>query len=93
MQNKNKHLTFQDRVMLEDLLKRGVTTFTTMAKVLHKDPSTLAKEVKRHLIFPKNRFASSFKHCVNRMTCSKQNICSSCKLKGSSRLCSHCSFL
>ena len=36
MQNKNKHLTFQDRVMLEDLLNRGVATFTTIAEVLKK---------------------------------------------------------
>lgn len=55
MQNKNKHLTFKDRVLLEDLLNRGVTTFTTMTEVLQKDPSTVAKEVKRHQFLPTNR--------------------------------------
>ena len=92
MQNKNKHLTFEDRVMLEDLLNRGVTTFTTMAKVLHKDPSTLSKEVRKHQFFPQNRNSGAFKTCVKRQNCNKQHVCKVCKLKDTSRLCSHCSF-
>ena len=92
MQNKNKHLTFQDRVMLEDLLNRGVTTFSTIAEVLKKDPSTLSKEVRKHQFFPQNRNSGAFKTCVKRQNCTKQHICKVCKLKDTSRLCSHCSF-
>ena len=92
MQNKNKHLTFQDRVMLEDLLNRGVTTFSTIAEVLKKDPSTLSKEVRKHQFFPQNRNSGAFKTCVKRQNCTKQHVCKVCKLKDTSRLCSHCSF-
>ena len=92
MQNKNKHLTFEDRVMLEDLLNRGVTTFSTIAEVLKKDPSTISKEVRKHQFFPQNRNSGAFKTCVKRQDCTKQHICKVCKLKDTSRLCSHCSF-
>ena len=91
MQNKNKHLTFEDRVMLEDLLNRGVTTFTTMAKVLHKDPSTLSKEVQKHILFPKTYKMLETKLCVKRADCKITKLCNPCKIKDS-RLCSHCSF-
>ena len=64
MQNKNKHLTFEDRVMLEDLLNRGITTFSTIAEVLKKDPSTISKEVRKHQFFPQNRNSGAFKTCV-----------------------------
>ena len=92
MQNKNKHLTFQDRVMLEDLLNRGVATFTTIAEVLKKDPSTISKEVRRHQFYPHNRDAGTVKRCVKRQNCIKQHICKPCKWKDTARLCSHCSF-
>ena len=53
MQNKNKHLTFEDRVMLEDLLNRCVTTFTTMAKVLHKTRPLFQKKCENTYYSPK----------------------------------------
>ena len=89
MQNKNKHLTFQDRVMLESLLNRGVTTFTTMAEVLHKDPSTLSKEIKKHLV--SSQWASKtgiIKRCAKKNSCTITNLCNKCSSKVN--LCSHC---
>lgn len=42
-----KHLTLSDRTYIEqELLQKS--SFSSIAKVLHKDPSTIAKEVKRH---------------------------------------------
>ena len=43
---KNKHFTFQDRVLIEDLLNRGNANLTTIAKSFGKDVSTISKEIK-----------------------------------------------
>ena len=48
---KNKHFTFQDRVLIEDLLNRGNANLTTIAKSFGKDVSTISKEIKKHLLF------------------------------------------
>ena len=70
--NKNnhnqKHLTLSDRIYIEQELLQG-STFRSIASVLHKDPSTISKEIRLHATMPK---ASSFKtprckHC-NTMT-------------------------
>ena len=42
-----KHLTLSDRIYIEqELLQKS--SFTSIAKVLHKDPTTIAKEIKRY---------------------------------------------
>ena len=42
-----KHLTLSNRTYIEqELLQK--TSFSSIAKVLHKDPTTIAKEVKRY---------------------------------------------
>ena len=92
MQNKNKHLTFKDRVMLEDLLNRGVTTFTTISEVLHKDPSTIAKEIKKHKrsYYINEHKKEIIKRCVFKANCTKTHVCKECKYSKFSRSCSHC---
>ena len=45
---KNIHLVLDDRITIEVLLKERAT-FTQIAKELGKDPSTISKEVRRHL--------------------------------------------
>ena len=41
-----KHLTISDRLYIEQELLQG-TSFKAIAKVLHKDPTIISKEVKR----------------------------------------------
>ena len=42
-----KHLTLSDRTFIEQELIRG-STFKSIASTLHKDPTTISKEVKKH---------------------------------------------
>lgn len=52
MNNKYKHLTRQDREVIEQGLKDGLT-FKAIAASLGKDPTTISKEVIRHLTVSK----------------------------------------
>jgi IS30 family transposase len=45
---KNKHLTLDDRITIQTCLERG-ETFKSIAVRLEKDPSTISKEVRKHL--------------------------------------------
>ncbi|MBR2572541.1 MAG: helix-turn-helix domain-containing protein, partial [Clostridia bacterium] len=42
-----KHLTFEDRVEIQDCLYHGVS-FKAIARRIGKDPTTISKEVKKH---------------------------------------------
>ena len=46
--NKNKHLTLDERMEIQDCLNHGMT-FKSIAKRIGKDQTTVSKEVKRHL--------------------------------------------
>lgn len=45
---KNKHMTFDDRLEIQDCLNHGMT-FKAMAQRIGKDQTTISKEVKKHL--------------------------------------------
>jgi hypothetical protein len=45
---KNKHLTLDDRQEIHECLDKGMT-FKAIAKRIRKDPTTVSKEVKKHL--------------------------------------------
>lgn len=46
--SKNKHLTLDDRIEIQDCLYHGMT-FKAIAKRIGKDQTTISKEVKKHL--------------------------------------------
>ncbi|UZQ85994.1 helix-turn-helix domain-containing protein [Thermoclostridium stercorarium] len=46
--NMNKHLTLEDRIIIEHKLKDR-KSFKEIARELGKDPTTIAKEVKNHI--------------------------------------------
>ena len=46
---KNKHLTLEDRMEIQECLNHGVT-FKSAAARISKDQTTVSKEVKRHLV-------------------------------------------
>lgn len=52
---KNKHLTLDDRITIEHMLKSGAN-FKEIAAVLGKDPSTISREIRHNLIFMTNSF-------------------------------------
>ena len=75
---KGKHLTLEDRYTIEHSLKDG-SSFKSIARTLGKDPSTISKEVRNHLIFEKTgAFGRKFNDCVHRYSCQAVNICISC---------------
>jgi len=49
LKKKNKHLTMEDRIEIQECLNHGVTFKATAARI-GKDQTTVSKEVKRHLV-------------------------------------------
>ena len=49
--NKGKHFTLSDRISIEAGIEKG-WSFKKIADELGKSPSSVSREVRRHLIFP-----------------------------------------
>ena len=56
-----KHLTFEDRIEIQDCLFHGVS-FKGIGKRIGKDPTTISNEVKKHIchLFPAFRCSSQY---------------------------------
>ena len=85
-----KHLTLSDRVYIEQELLQG-STFRSIAGILHKDPSTISKEIRLHSTMPK---ATSFKtprckQCRYFESCKMSSIC---KMHTCRQLCWSCDY-
>lgn len=52
---KNKHLTLEDRIEIQECLSKGMT-FKAIGQRIHKDPTTISKEVKLHSREERNGF-------------------------------------
>ena len=86
MKNKNHnhlHLTYSDRCYIEQALSER-QTFKQIALFLEKDPSTIAKEVKRNT-GPAGRYRRCHSaDCAYFLRCNKHNLCNediSCNMK------------
>ena len=55
---KNKHMTLDDRIEIQECLNKGMT-FKDIAKRIGKDPTTVSKEVKLHCRTYTNSFVST----------------------------------
>lgn len=70
--NKNKHLTQEERNIIETSIRNGATK-TAIAKVLGKDKSTIGKEIKEHRILSHksslSRDCSKYKECKPGKNC------------------------
>lgn len=88
MKNMNqKHLTLEDRNYIEQALNQDMT-FKEIGKFLSKDPTTIAKEVKKHRIMKEpNSFFGCINICIKRASCKKRNVCG----KNCVSRCSDCS--
>ena len=93
-----KHLTLSDRIFIEEELMQG-STFSSIAKSLRKDPTTISKEIKLHREFtPANHYASRCRTCMNQKECTERNVCGKEKCKNACWNCyrtdptKHCSF-
>ena len=67
---KSKHLTLDQRKSIQEGIENRLSK-TAIARLIGKDPSTVAKEIKAHRkLKPRNRFNSSV-ICANFKGCSK----------------------
>lgn len=79
---KNKHLTLNDRILIEEALNEG-KSFKQIAKLIDKDCTSIPKEVKKNfsIIYPSN-WNNSHNICKNKQFCTYTNLCdSSCEKK------------
>ena len=76
--NKNKHLTFEERVIIETGIRNG-SSKKAIADILGKDKSTIAKEIKLHRVLSNK--CSLTLECVNYKKCKLGRHCkSNCSL-------------
>lgn len=73
--NKNLHLTVQERIIIEKGIENG-STKAAIALTIGKDKSTVGKEIKKHR---KLVHKSSYKiNCANMKNCSHNHVCDNC---------------
>lgn len=68
-----KHLTLSDRCYIEQALLQNMS-FRQMAITLHKDPSTISKEIRLHRSSPRKN-NSSKNDCIHAPQCKAHHIC------------------
>lgn len=73
--NKNLHLTVQERIIIEKGIENG-STKAAIALTIGKDKSTVGKEIKKHRELVHK---SSYKiNCANMKNCSHNHVCVNC---------------
>lgn len=78
---KNKHLSFEDRCVIEEFLNHGYN-FTQIANRLSKNRTTIARDIKKH------RFLRTTSYCNNTPCCFENKppyVCNGCKKFNSCR--------
>ncbi len=84
MKTNQKHLTLSNRIIIEKSLNEG-KTFVAIADMIHKDPTTISKEIKKHRSIKQRKDTSTkikcnqYKECVLTNICSKINCNDFCK--------------
>lgn len=73
--NKNLHLTVQERIIIEKGIENG-STKAAIALTIGKDKTTVGKEIKKHRELVHK---SSYKiNCANMKNCSHNHVCDNC---------------
>ena len=85
MTNKNKHLTYYDRLDIEEGISKG-KTFRSIGIELDKDPTTISKEIKRNLQYKDTEVVTkTLDGKLIKANCALLNkppyVCNNCKLK------------
>lgn len=87
----NKHLTLDERTTIESMLKHK-TSFKEIGRFLDKDPSTISKEIRAHLLAKRSGYKHiNFNACTHRFSCENSRICSPCHAQRRYKLCKNCS--
>jgi len=70
----SKHLTLEDRYVILDALKNKYS-FSKIAQMLHKHPSTIANEITKHsVIVQSGSYGRPFFDCQFRKSCKYRNV-------------------
>lgn len=86
----NKHLTIDNRCTIQTMLDDRAS-FKAIADVLDKDPSTISKEIRSHLVFRKiGGIHLHYNACAHRFNCTKSHLCSPCHAARNYKLCRRC---
>ena len=86
---KGKHLTIEDRILIEYSLDQNYS-LKLISKKLEKDPTTISKEIKRNrLIKPSKKKEKDLLRCESRKNCTVKNICNS----NCNKLCKKCNLI
>lgn len=56
-EKKNKHMTLEDRIELQECLSKGMT-FKAIDRRIGKDPTTVSREVKNRSVEHRNSFST-----------------------------------
>lgn len=89
--NKNKHLMLNQRYTIEHSLNDR-ESFKAIGRLLGKDCTTIAKEVKSHIVFEKKGAPyRPFNDCLNRKNCHHYgDVCGLCDRNNNRNKCSSC---
>lgn len=84
----HSHLTLSDRITIEQYIMQG-TSFKEMARVLHKDPSTISKEILRNRYTTCSEYRQrSCDFCIHSFEgCRRKHVCG---FQQCVRLCKYC---
>jgi IS30 family transposase len=75
---KGKHLTLSDRIAIETGIKENLS-FKVIAEEIGKDPSTISKEVRAHIVVTEK---STYNPCLLRKQCPHiSDLCNQCSYK------------
>lgn len=86
----NKHLTTDNRCTIQTMLN-DKASFKAIAVALDKDPSTISKEIRSHLVFRKiGGINLHYNACAHRFQCTKSRLCSPCHAARNYKLCKRC---
>lgn len=88
MDKKGKHLTEDNRYEIDHGLKKGLS-FKAISKIVGKDPSTISKEVRTHIVYEKKKaYGRGFNDCRSRRNCRRAVNCARCS--NPNKRCSAC---
>ena len=84
-ERKNKHLTLDDRIEIQECLSKGMT-FKSIAKRIGKSPTTISREVKAHIQSHTNSFVTTDSTCP--LLLKAPFVCNGCekRIRSSCRL-------
>lgn len=85
-EDKGKHLTLSQRILIEKGLNNN-ESFSMIARKINKDPSTISKEVRRHISYHIKQDMNKDIPCKHLSYCHIRSLCSK---KGCNLFCKQC---